>query len=189
MRGRVRAERRRDDRQERRDVRRGAQTQAPPKRYKMRQRIVSFGKDFDIEDATGRRVYKVDGKMLRVRDTLFFRDMQGNELCKIQEKLLRVKDTMNVYGPSGETLAVVKKALITPVRERWTVKVAGGLDVEVQGSILDYEYNIGVGSNLIAEVSKKWFRIADTYGVTVKPGQNDVLVLAVAVVIDMMSHA
>jgi uncharacterized protein YxjI len=133
-------------------------------------------------------VFKVDGKVLRVRDTLFFRDMQGNELCKIQEKMVRIKDTMEIEGPSGEALGVVKKALITPLRERWTVKIGDGPDLDVQGNILDHEYNIGEGRDLVAEVSKKWFRLRDTYGVTVKPGQNDILILAVTVVVDMMAH-
>ncbi len=187
MRGRVRGERRQDNRQERRAARRGA-PQAEPTRYQMRQKLVAFGDDFYIENEQGQKVFKVDGKVLRVRDTLFFRDMQGNELCKIQEKLVRIKDTMEIEGPHGETLAVVKKALIAPLRDRWTVKVGNGPDLEVQGNILDHEYNVGEGRNLVAEVSKKWFRLRDTYGVTIKPGQNDILILAVTVAVDMMAH-
>ena len=51
-------------------------------RYKMREKLVSFGNDFWIEDENGRRAFKVDGKMLRVRDTLFFEDLSGKELCR-----------------------------------------------------------------------------------------------------------
>ncbi len=83
---------------------------------------------------------------------------------------------------------MVKKALITPIRERWTVNVADGPDLEVQGNILDHEYTIGEGRDKVAEVSKKWFRVADTYGVQIEHGQNDVLILAVAVCIDEMAH-
>ena len=162
MRGRVRGERRQDDRQEGRAARRGGEPRATPTRYQMRQKLVAFGDDFYIENDAGQRVFKVDGKLLRVRDTLFFRDMQGKELCKIQEKMVRIKDTMEIEGPQGETLAVVKKALITPLRDRWTVKIGSGPDLDVQGSILDHEYNIGEGRKLVAEVSKKWFRLRDT---------------------------
>ncbi len=189
MRGRVRGERRQDNRQERREARRTGEPRAKPTRYKMRQKLVAFGDDFFIENDAGQKVFKVDGKVLRVRDTLFFRDMQGNELCKIQEKMVRIKDTMEIEGPRGETMAVVKKALITPLRDRWTVKIGNGPDLEVQGNILDHEYNIGEGRDLVAEVSKKWFRIRDTYGVSIKPDQNDILILAVTVAVDMMAHA
>jgi uncharacterized protein YxjI len=153
----------------------------------MRQKLVSFGDDFWIENEQGQKTYKVDGKALRIRDTLKFRDRQGNELCKIQEKKVRVKDTMEVEGPGGETLAKVKKAIISPVRDRWTVKIKGGPDLDVQGNILDHEYRIGEGRQKVGEVSKKWFRVRDTYGVEVAEGQDDILILAVTVAIDMMT--
>ena len=157
-------------------------------RYRMREKLVSFGNDFWIEDENRRRAFKVDGKMLRVRDTLFFEDVNGTELCKIQQRLVTIRDTMTIQGPKGETLATVKKALITPLRDRWTVRVGSGPDLQVQGNILNFQYTIGAGGNKIAEVSKRWFRLADTYGVLVEPGQNDVVILAVTVAIDMMAH-
>src|SRR5688500_18215923 len=52
-------------------------------RYRMVEKLVSIGDDFFIENDQGQRVFKVDGKALRMRDTLVFRDMQGNEVCKI----------------------------------------------------------------------------------------------------------
>lgn len=173
----------RERRQDRRTERRGG---TAPTRYQMREKLVSIGDDFWIQDGSGRRAFKVDGKALRVRDTLKFRDAQGNELCQIQEKKVRIKDTMEIEGPNGETLATVKKALITPVRDRWTVKVGNGPDMDIQGNIVDHEYRIEHGREKVAEVSKKWFRVRDTYGVEIAPGQDDILILAATVAIDMM---
>jgi len=133
-------------------------------------------------------VFKVNGKALRVRQTLIFEDAQGKELCKIQERMLRVKDSMEIENPQGGQIAMVKKAMITPVRERWVVKIKGGPDLEVKGNILDHEYTIGEGRDKVAEVSKKWYRLRDSYGVAIDPGQDDVLILAVAVCIDEMAH-
>jgi uncharacterized protein YxjI len=157
--------------------------------YQMRQKMVAIGDDFWIENDRGQKVFKVDGKALRVRQTLIFEDPQGRELCKIQERMLRMKDSMEIEGPAGENLAMVKKALITPVRERWVANVRGGPDLDVQGNILDHEYTIGVGREKVAEVSKRWFRLRDTYGVEIQPGRNDVLILAITVCVDEMSHA
>jgi uncharacterized protein YxjI len=157
-------------------------------RYQMRQRLVSIGDDYNIDNDRGEHAFKVDGKALRVRNTLIFEDPRGHELCKIQERMLRVKDTMEIEGPNGENLATVKKALITPIRERWSVKIANGPDLDVQGNILDHEYTIEEGRHKVAEVSKKWFRVADTYGVEIEPGQNDVVILATTVAVDMMAH-
>jgi uncharacterized protein YxjI len=95
---------------------------------------------------------------------------------------------MEIEDSGGRRLAMVKKALIAPLRDRWAVSVADGPDLEVQGNILDYEYTIGEGRDKVAEVSKKWFRVADTYGVQIEPGQNDVLILAITVALDAMAH-
>ena len=174
---------RRQARQDRRIEGRGG---TPPNRYQMRQKLISIGQDSYIQDATGQKVFHVDGKVLRVRDTLFFKDLQGNTLAKIQERKLRIKDTMEIEGADGNPLATVKKALITPVRERWTVKIGDGPDMDVQGNILDHEYKINAGRQKLAEVSKRWFRVRDTYGVEIEPDQNDIVILAVTVAIDMM---
>ena len=156
--------------------------------YKMRQKMISIGDDFWIENQEGDRVFKVDGKALRIRNTLVFEDLENNELCKIQERMLRLKDTMEIESPNGERLALVKKALIAPLRDRWVVKIGDGPDLDVQGNILDHAYTIAAGRNKIAEVSKRWFRLADVYGIEIEPSQNDVLILAVTVAIDMMAH-
>ena len=157
-------------------------------RYKIRQKMFSIGDDFWIENYDGRRVFKVDGKALRLRKTLIFEDMNGEKLCQIQERWLPIKETMAIDGPDGEQIAVVKKALIAPLRDRWSVNVKNGPDLTVQGSILDHEYTIKEGRNKIAEVSKRWLSLTDTYGVEIDPGQNDILILAVAIAIDMMAH-
>jgi uncharacterized protein YxjI len=178
--------RRSERREERREERRGAGSDK--NRYQMREKLVSIGDDFWIENAAGQKVYKVDGKAVRIRNTLNFEDRSGNVLCKIQERMLRVKDSMEVEGPGGEQMAMVKKALISPIRDRFTVKIKNGPDLEVKGNILDHEYTIGEGRDKVAQVSKKWFRIRDSYGVEIEPGQDDIVILAVTVCIDQMAH-
>ncbi len=165
-------------RQERRDV----------TRYQMRQRMISIGDDYVIENDRGERVFKLDGKALRIRKTILFEDMHGNELCKIQERMLRIKDSMEIEDPGGNRMAVIKKAMITPLRERWVVKLEDGPDLRAKGNIVDHEYTIERDGDKVAEVSKRWFRVRDTYGVEVAPGENDVLILATIAVIDTMAH-
>ncbi len=152
-------------------------------RYRMVEKLAAIGDDFFIENTQGQRVFKVDGKALRVRDTLFFRDMQGHELCKIQSRVARLRDSMEIEDPGGRRIALVQKAMISPLRDRFVVKIGDGPDLEVQGNILAHEYRIGN----VATVSRKWFRIRDSYGVEVAPGENDVLILAVTVVLDQMT--
>jgi len=154
-------------------------------RYRMRQKLVSIGDDYWIENALGQRVFFVDGKAFRLREHLGFKDMQGNELLAIQEKVMRIKDTYSIYR-KGNEFATVKKVLITPLRQRFDVHVAGAENMEVEGNILDHEYEIHEGRKRMAEVSKKWFHVAGTFGVDIVPGANDILILAITVIIDMM---
>lgn len=153
----------------------------------MRQKLLSIGDDFFIKNAQDERVLMVDGKALRIRGMLFIRDMQGNELLKIQEKLLPVRETMTINRGS-DVAAQVHKALVGPLRDRFQVEVLGGGDMRMVGNIVDHEYHIQQNGQNIAEVSKRWFRLRDTYGVDIAPGQDDVLILTIAICIDQMSH-
>ncbi len=156
-------------------------------RYQMRQRMISIGDDYVIENDRGERVFKLDGKALRIRKTILFEDMDGRELCKIQERMLHVRDSMEIEGPDGNRIALVQKAMITPLRERWVIKTDGP-DLHIQGNLVDHEYTIERDGDKVAEVSKRWFRVRDSYGVEVFPGENDVLILAATAVIDTMVH-
>ena len=156
-------------------------------KYRMREKLFAIGDDYWVEDEEGERVFKVDGKAMRIRQTFILEDPSGAELFKIQEKELRIRDTMEIER-GGETVATVKKALITPLRDRFSVEVEGGEDMEAKGNIVDHEYKIERGGDQVAEVSKRWFRIRDTYGIEIAPGQEDALILAVTVCIDQMTR-
>lgn len=156
-------------------------------KYRMREKVFAIGDDFWIENEAGERQYKVNGKALRIRDTLVLEDPSGVELYSIQEKKLHIRDTMEIER-GGKTVATVKKALISPIRERFSIEVEGGEEMEAKGNVVDHEYKVERDGEKVAEVSKRWFRVRDTYGIEVAPGQDDALILAVAVCVDQMSH-
>jgi len=157
-------------------------------RYQMRQKLLSFGDDFWVEDADGERVFRVNGKALRLRDTLEIEDATGAKVCRVQTRVLHLRDTMAVEDPEGNRMARVHKALITPLRERWKVDVNDGPDLTVKGNVLDHEYTVKDDGTTVASVSKKWFRVRDTYGIEIAPEQDPVLLLAVSVALDAMAH-
>jgi len=156
-------------------------------KYQMREKMFAVGDDFWIENGEGERAFKVNGKALRVRDTFVLEDASsGAELYKIQEKKLSIRDKMEIER-GGATVATVKKALITPLRDRFSIEVEGGEDMEAKGNIVDHEYEIERDGDKVAEVSKRWFRVRDTYGIEIAPNQDDALILAVSVCIDQMA--
>jgi uncharacterized protein YxjI len=156
-------------------------------RYRLREKLFAIGDDFWIETESGERSYKVNGKALRMRSTFIIESPSGQELFKIQEKKLRVRDTMRLER-DGETIATIRKALVSPLRDRFKIEVENGDELSVKGNILDHEYEFERSGHKIGEVSKRWFRVRDTYGIEVAPGENDALIVAAAVCIDEMAR-
>jgi uncharacterized protein YxjI len=156
-------------------------------RYRMHEKVFSIGDDFWIETEDGERAFKVDGKAVRLRDTLILEGAGGAELLKIQEKKPSVRDKMEIEGPAG-TVATVKKALVSPLRDRFSIQLESGGELSAKGNVVDHEYEFERDGEKVAEVSKKWFRVRDTYGIEVAPSQDPALILAAAVCIDRMSH-
>ena len=154
--------------------------------YTMREKMFAIGDDYWIE-ADGDKAFKVNGKALRIRDTLVLESPGGDELFTIQEKKLSIRDKMEIER-DGKTVATIKKALVSPLRDRYSIEVEGGKDLEAKGNIVDHEYKIERDGDKVAEISKRWFRVRDTYGIEIAPGQDDALILAVTVCIDQMSH-
>ena len=157
-------------------------------RYQMREHFFSFGDDFTVKDDNGRDVFFIDGKALSIGDKLIFKDMQGRELARIRERLLSIGKTYDVTLADGSS-ATVKKDLFSFFRAGFSIDVPGPGDLDATGSLLDHEYTFERGGRPVATVSKKWFSLRDTYGIDIAPGENDVLILASAVVIDLCCHA
>ena len=157
-------------------------------RYLMKQKIFAWGDDFTIKDEAGNDAFFVDGRAFSIGKKLSFQDMSGNELAFIRQKLLSLGPSYEI-SRNGEVVAMVKKKLFTLFRCRFSVDVPGPDDLEAQGSFMDYDYTFTRGNKTAAQVSKRWFSLRDTYGVDVAEGEDDVLILASTVVIDMVCHA
>ena len=156
-------------------------------RYVMKQKLLSWGDDFVIQDESGRDAFYVDGKAFSLGNQLSFQDMQGNELASIRQTLLAWGPTYEIYG-GGELKAVVKKSLFTLLHCRFSVDVPGPDDLEARGDFTEHEYEFERAGRTVATVSKRWFAWTDTYGVGIEDGEDDILILASTVVIDMACH-
>ena len=154
--------------------------------YTMREKMFAIGDDYWIEK-DGEKAFKVNGKALRIRDTLVLEGPGGEELFTIQEKKLSIRDKMEIER-DGKTVATIKKALVSPLRDRYSVEVEGGADMEVKGNIVDHEFEFERDGHKVAEASKRWLRMRDTYGIEIAPGQDDALILAATVCIDEMAR-
>jgi uncharacterized protein YxjI len=165
----------------------GPQTPAGINRYIMRQRIFALGQDFYINNAAGQAVFKIDGKVRVIKESLKFRDMQGNLLYKLDEKVIRIRESFNILKPDGQLAAKVHNAIIDPLRERFTIEIPGGQNMMTLGKVIWAQYDIQRNGQPVAKISKQFSWIGrDQYVVDVLPGEDDCLILAITVVIDMM---
>lgn len=156
-------------------------------RYVMKQKIWCLGDDFRIQDADGNDRYVIDGRAFSIGHKLSFQDLSGNELAFIRQRLLSWGPAYEIYR-GGVLAAVVKKHLFTFFHCKFEVDGPGANDFEASGDFMDHEYEIIGAHGVAARVSKRWFRLSDTYGVEIADGQDQILFLATATVIDLVCH-
>lgn len=156
-------------------------------RYIMKQKLLSFGDDFYIKDENERDAFFVDGRAFSIGDKLAFKDLNGRELAFIRQKLLAWGPTYEI-SRDGTIAAVVKKHVFALFHHRFTVDVPGPNDIEAEGDFMDHEYTFRRGDRVVATVSKRWFSWTDTYGIDIDDDEDQVLILASAVVVDQACH-
>ena len=154
-------------------------------RFQMREKLLSIGDDYWIENEQGERAYRVNGKALRVRKTFVLEDASGGEVARIQERKLSIRDKVAIER-QGDTAATVHKALVG-IRDRFTINVKDGADMKAHGRVGDHEYEIERDGDTVATISKKWFRVRESYGVDVAAGEDAPLILAITVAIDSLT--
>jgi uncharacterized protein YxjI len=155
-------------------------------RFLMREKLLSIGDDYWIENGAGDRAYRVDGKAVRFRQTFVLEDASGREVARIREKKLSIRDKVAIER-DGDTAATVHKALVG-IRDRFAIDVEHGDDLKAHGNVVDHEYEIRRDGDTIATISKKWFRVRESYGVEVNEGEDTALILAMTVAIDSLTE-
>lgn len=156
-------------------------------RLLVRERLLGVGDDYWIEDADGRKLFLVDGKAMRLRETFELKDPGGRVLVEIRQKLISLRDTM-VIERDGDELARIKRKRLSLLRNHYRVTMADGTELDVSGKILDREFAIDYDGELLAQISRRWLTVRDTYGVDVVREDADVpLLLAVAVCVIVLA--
>ena len=152
--------------------------------YLIRERFLDIGDDFDITDESGAPVYHVDGKVLSLRDRLVIEDTGGHEVASVHRQLIALRRTYTI-SIGGEKAAEMHKKFFTPFVDKYTIDIPGPHDLQLRGDLLDHEYTVERDGDEVASVSKKWFRVRDTYAVRIAEGENDLLILAAVMALDL----
>jgi uncharacterized protein YxjI len=152
--------------------------------YLIRERFLSLGDDFDITDEQGHAVLHVDGKVLSLRDRLVLTDPHGRQVAEVTRKLVALRPTYQVSA-GDQPVAEVRKHFFTPFRERFTIDVPGPDDLQLSGDLFEHEFTVHRGGRTVATATRKLLRIRDTYSVDIAPGEDDLVILAAVLAVDL----
>ena len=154
-------------------------------RFLMREKLLAIGDDFWIENDRGERAYKVDGKAVRLRETFVLENSSGRRGGADQGAQAQ-HPRQDRHRARRQHRATVHKALIG-IRARFAIDVENGADMKAHGNVVDHEYKIERDGDTVATISKKWFRVRESYGVDVAAGEDAPLILAITVAIDSLT--
>jgi uncharacterized protein YxjI len=158
------------------------------KMYVIRERLFRLGEDSDITDEAGQSVLHVDGKVLSLHNRLVLRDPAGREVGQVHRKLAALRPTYKITI-DGKDKAEVRKHLLTAFRERFTIDVRGAGNMDIDGDLFSHEFTIRRDGQTVATVSKRWLTLTASYAVEVAHGEDDVLILASVLALDLAIDA
>ena len=156
--------------------------------YVIRERMFRMGEDSDITGQAGQPVLHVDGKVMSLHNRLILRDPAGREAGQVHRKLAALRPTYEITL-GGKDVAEVRKHLLTAFHDRFTIDVPGPSDMEISGDLFSHEFTIDRDGQVVATVSKRWLTVTASYAVEVVPGQDDLLILASVLALDLAMDA
>lgn len=155
------------------------------KKYKVKQDMLNLSGDYHVTDDKDKEVYLVDHALIAVRKSLVFKDAKGAEVCSIKEPMMTMADEMNIEDADGKMVATARRK--GKKEPKYSVAFRNGPEIIVDGDVPGKDFRIKVEDETLADVNKSMFTIADSYGVEVQHGEDDALVLAAVVVLDILS--
>lgn len=155
-------------------------------KYILTQKLISIGADYTILDENKDKKFIVDGKLFSIGERLYFKDAQGNTIFKLKKKLIKLTDTYTIEK-EGKSYAKLRKEMFTIIKDKFEIETPYG-EIKVKGNFIDYDYTFKLDKKEIASVSKKFITIRDKYVIDVKNFDDHALIVACAVIIDMICH-
>lgn len=154
--------------------------------YFMQQRFWSLADSFVIRDDTGRAVFRVEGKPFSLGDRLRFYDMHGVEHLYIKQRLFSLRHLFRIY--KGRRLYAKMTKRLRVFNDKFVLDVPGPHDYVIRGNLTNYRYRIYRDGHRVAEIAKRLPAWGDQYRVRILAGEDDIVLLAAAVIVDMVSH-
>ena len=154
--------------------------------FRIKEKFWSWGNKFSITNEQNQPVYFVDGKAFSWGDKLSFKDPTGKELAFISQKLLTLKPRYQIIIDGKEFAEIIKEW--SWLNQKFTLDVPGPNDYSIEGSFWQHEFTFVRGGQEVAKVSKNYWGWTDSYGVSIREGEDIISILCTCIVIDQILH-
>lgn len=154
-------------------------------RYLIKQKFFSLSDGFTIKDETQKDCFKVKSKMISVGKKLFLCDMADAELCYIEQKVLALFPEYHISVDSQEVMLIKQKFSL--FGKKFDITGSAG-QYKVEGNLRAKDFKITKNGAISAAISKKFLAVSDTYTIDTADNEKDFLMVAVAIVMDMVCN-
>jgi uncharacterized protein YxjI len=153
-------------------------------KYMLKEKVLSWSDTYEIHNENKELMFTVKGKAFSFGDKLSIYNASGQEVAFIEQKMLAMMPRYRLYK-DGELFAEVQQK-ISWFKKKFILDVPGPNDYTIDGSFWDHNYLFQRKGRVVASVSKKMFSWSDTYGIDIISSEDDVSILATAIIIDLV---
>ena len=166
-------------------LRRPSDAAGPPTRFHVFEARLPIGHDYRVEDEHGTEVFRIDGKLWRIPEALDVLDADNRQLFKLRGGILDVKNTFHI-SRDGHDVATVRRVEDAPATERFFVELPEGHEATIVGDVRGHNYTIDYEGQVIASATRRRFLPRGLFGVEITPEQDEPVVVAITICLDVM---
>lgn len=154
-------------------------------KYVIRQKLFSLGDRYTVKDGAGTDRFMVRGALVSITRKVSILGMDGTELYEARRKLLSLLPCYRISRNGAEVARLRQRLSLWG--SRYAVTGQPGA-YTIKGRPLEYDYAISKGEAMVATISKRFFSLADSYGVEVAEEEDAAFIIALVVIIDQLAH-
>jgi uncharacterized protein YxjI len=153
-------------------------------KFTLREKIISIRDVFDIKDENGNVAYTMTSRILALRRMFVLEKPDGSNVSVVKWQWLSFWPQYKIRVIGGGR-AKIRKAFfrVSGFGPKFIIKSSKGRMVAA-GNFLAHDYDFKLGGEKIAEVSKHWISITDTYGLEIFDEADVPMIISCVVVID-----
>ena len=155
------------------------------------QKIVAMRDTFGIKDRNGNLLAYVKRKIASIGPQFWFESPNGARLGEVKGKVVTVRPTFEIYDIQNQLVSVVKKKVMKLMGSEWWLENPSGQEIgRIKGNITAHDFAIQSPTGApIAQITKKWVTVRDSYGVEILGSELDpYVILAYAIAMDHVEY-